>query len=63
MRRPGSWVDSHLKVINKVPPQVPLGEEEPPAPLCSGYTVPAGPLLGSEGTAPGAHLYPGGPKE
>ena len=37
--------------------------EEPPALLCSGHTVPAGPLLGSEGTAPGAHLYPGGPKE
>ena len=63
MRRPGSWVDSHLKVMNKVPPQITLGEEEPPALLCSGHTVPAGPLLGSEGTAPGAHLYPGGAKE
>ena len=50
MRRPGSWVDSHLKVMNKVPPQITLGEEEPPA-LCSAQVVTAGPLLGSEGTA------------
>lgn len=44
--RPGSWVDTHLKVMNKVPPQVTLGEEEPPALLCPGHAVLAwGPSL------------------
>lgn len=44
--RPGSWVDTHLKVMNKVPPEVTLGEEEAPALLCSGHVVPAwGPSL------------------